>query len=119
MSRSLYAPLYTVIDDVAMGANINGKATDVSRRDEIFYDVEWSAGAVPIGAMTFEWSDTNDVNSIWKPLDFGQPISITGNTGNHQVLISKVNFKYVRPVYTRTSGDGTLKVGIRSSAKGV
>src|SRR3990167_3196143 len=95
---------FTAINEVALAASKTGEYTDVEMHDRAFYDVVWSGGVLPVGVLKFEISNDANDSTSWKELDFGASIDITGASGEHQVLIQEITWKYIRPVYTRTSG---------------
>lgn len=101
-----------------MSGDITSAATQVEWLDNLGIQAHWS-GTSPAGEIIIE--GTNDqvldpqhplASPNWVALDFGQTISITGNTGDDFYNINQFPFTAVRVRYVRTSGTGTLVVKI-------
>lgn len=104
-----------------MSGNITGEATDVLFLDNVCYEAVWS-GASPDGELIIEVTGDNitetGVVPTWIELDFGAPIPITGNSGNHLINVNQTPFRYIRPRYARSSGTGTLNIKLTSKQGG-
>jgi hypothetical protein len=89
-------------------ASTTSNITTVTNLDNLGLVCSWS-GTSPVGAIAIQAS--ND-SSTWVALDFGSTIAISGNTGSHLINIKNIPYCYVRAVYTKTSGIGTLGLSI-------
>jgi len=96
-----------------MSATITGPKTVVEQFDAVSFFLEFTG--TPTGTFTIEWSN-DDIN--WYALDFGSTISAVGAAGNHKIDINLITFKFLRVVYTRTGGVGSLDAIIKSTTKG-
>lgn len=89
-------------------------STNVNFQDNQGIIVTWT-GTSPVGVLTFEVS--ND-GLTWVALDFGTPIAISGNSGNHLVNINQISCSNLRATYTKTSGTGVLLASLTSKQCG-
>jgi len=118
MSRKNLIYNFKAIDNGSMAtAQIVGLQTDVSPFDTITYDIHWSAGAFINGEVIIEHSKDG---LTWTTLDFGALIVITPENGSHQLIITEVGFKFLRPTYTKTSvsATGNITISIFCTNKG-
>lgn len=93
-----------------LSANVTTDITNVQFLDNIGIQIAW-IGTAPVGEIFVQTSNDYIVNLIpgtWTDLDFGTPINITGNSGNHIININQVPFVAIRLFYSRTSGTGTM-----------
>jgi hypothetical protein len=98
---------FKAVDAGDMAGNITGKESNTASLDFACYFVSWT-GTSPVGVLKFEALELED--GTWTQIDFGSTIAISGNTGSHQVVFNSMPFAKIRPVYTRTSGIGTLTI---------
>lgn len=98
-------------------ASITGLETTVAQTDVVQYDVEWSGATATSGDITIQ--GTID-GTNWFDLDFGTTISMTGASGNHQLIIRQVSMVKLRPVYTQTNpaATGTLLINLFATTVG-
>jgi len=119
--RNIIEP-YKIFDNADMSANINQGLpyTTIDKIDRISIDLDWT-GTAPVGELIVEVSylipRTTDYTP-WRPLDFGSTIDITGNTGNHQIVIQDPPFQKIRISYVATSGTGNLTAVFYAMSKG-
>ena len=106
---------YRLVDAVAMGADITSDKLDIDPTDILNFLVAWSAGATPVGTIEIQYS--ND-NITWRPLNFGSSIAVSGNSGDHDIMVEKCNYKYLRFFYDRSSGNATMNVEVRGKTIG-
>lgn len=119
MGRSYRVPSYQ-LENQSLAASFNSERTNVLHKDRILYNLTWSNGSSLNGTIKVQFSNDDDENNAtWYDLDFGSTISLTGTSGNHQILITMATFKYVRLSYTYTAGSGDLVAFIGMSAEGV
>lgn len=78
--------------------------------------VVWSGSGTPIGIFSLQGSnDSGDIGSgqgVSQPVNFtpitNSPQSISGNTGSILYDITECSYRWVRLVYTATSGTATI-----------
>jgi len=98
------------LQDLDISANLTTEITNVENSDNIGIQLIWN-GAAPSGEVFIEVSNDYEKNinpGTWTELDFGVPILITGNSGNHIININLVPFSDLRLRYESTSGTGTM-----------
>ena len=103
-----------------MGASIASDTTDVNDFDELYMELEWSAGSSPVGEL-FVLARTDlggGVYTAWSALDFGAQILVSGNSGKHTINFESVPFSQIMVSYVRTSGSGTLDVWVSGKTQG-
>jgi len=108
-----------VIDAASMAASITSAPTQIAFLDNIYYQVEWS-GTSPVGSMSVEVSSSYDQRlgtGSWDAVVLPVTPSIAANTGSISIDLNQLGAPWVRLVYTRTSGTGTMTAYI--SAKSV
>lgn len=86
-------------------AQVISSTTEVLYTDNIGVIVSWS-GTAPVGQLFFEVYER--FQQIWVPLDFGNAIAISGNSGSHDISINQLPWGRIRARYVKTSGTGTL-----------
>lgn len=106
MARKNLIPSFKLIDAEAMDGNITSEVVNVQNMDIASIHLAWSAGSTPVGTVTVQ--ARNGASDTWYDLDFGSAISVSGNSGDHQIILSEMPFTDIKVTYTRSSGDGTL-----------
>jgi hypothetical protein len=104
-----------LISAVSMGATITSSVIDVLQTDNIGLQVTWTS-ANAVGTITVEGSvdyDPHFETGTFYALTF-DPVLTQPNSdnGGYLVNINQFPWPYVRVVYTRSSGTGTLTVNI-------
>lgn len=93
-----------------ISGNVITEPTNTENSDNIGIQLVWS-GTAPSGEVFIETSNDYEPNvdpGTWTSLDFGVPILITGNSGDHIININLVPFANIRLRYETASGNGTL-----------
>lgn len=116
MGRSYRAPVFNQID-ANISADTVGVFTNIEHRDRIFYDVTWSNGIGFSATLIVQYSLDDGEN--WTTLDFGSVISLSGASGDHQILINHATFKLIRVALTGVAGSADVVASVKSSAEGV
>ena len=109
MARKNIVPSFKMLDGVDASTNQTSKIVNVQNMDKAAIHVEW-AGASPAGTITVE--ARNGENDSWYELDFGSAISVSGNSGDHQIIFNELPFTDIRLQYASSSGTGTLDATI-------
>lgn len=112
-----------------MSANITGATTILQSLSEVSYSIAWT-GTSPVGVFSVEASNDCTVEATggvsggtWNkvPLQLSDgtittDIPVTGNSGNGFVEVETAAYA-LRPVYTATSGTGTITVKVNGKVK--
>lgn len=104
-----------MIDSGDLSANITSNITNVSNLDKGSIHVSWT-GSSPSSTLVVQARNGEDAS--WYELSFGSTISISGNSGNHQLVLEEMPFTDIRIVTTFTSGTGSLDATITSKTVG-
>lgn len=120
MSRKSVVAGFPMIQSGDLSANITSEIVSVKNLDNASIIVTWT-GATPIGVLTVEARNNGKGGATpepWYTLDMGAAITISGNSGNHQLIFNLLPFTDLRLIYTATSGTGTLDAVITSKVSG-
>lgn len=122
MSRKNHIKHYKMLDAVDITTNQTSDKTNVEPVDQGTININWS-GTSPVGVLTVEACNCSDIEitqgtAVWITLDFGVPINITGNTGDHQIIFDSMPFRYMRLVYSATSGAAALTAQFQANSTG-
>lgn len=115
MSRKSVVPSYKMIDSGNLASNITSSIVSVKNLDKASIHVEWS-GAAPVGTLSVEARNGEADN--WYALDFGSAISVSGNSGEHQIVFNELPFTDIRLQYSFTSGTGSIDAFITAKVVG-
>ena len=107
-SQPIFSLNNSVIIDASMGASVNSNVQEISECNCIAVQVIWSAGSNPIGSVKLQAS----LDNITFTDISGTSLSVSGNSGSHFYNFDRPGFPYLRVVYTRTAGSGTLNAKI-------
>ena len=88
----------------SMAATVTGPSTNILHTDRVGYQIVFTG--TPTGTFTAEVS--ND-ETTWEPLTLSVGITAAGSADNH-FIDCETAAKFIRLVYTRSSGTGTLDV---------
>ena len=120
-SRPNFGPFQS-IDNGDMSANISGAVTVIKATSMVGYSFSWS-GTSPVGTISIQVSNDYEVanngsvlnSGTWNilPLEYGgtvvTAIPLSGNTGTGFIDIGALSGYAIQPIYTFTSGTGTLQ----------
>jgi hypothetical protein len=115
MGRKSVMPGFAMIDQQSLASNITSSVVSVKNLDYASIHVEWT-GTSPVGTLTVE--ARNGETDSWYELDMGSAISISGNSGDHQLVFNLLPFTDLRLQYAATSGSGTLNAEISMKVTG-
>jgi hypothetical protein len=101
-------------------SSITSAVTNIQFLDDINIQYIWSAGSSPVGTIAVQVSSNyaqdsqgNVSNSgTWTSLSLSSTPSISGNSGSGVIEMTQLGSVWIRTVYTRTSGSGTLNAYI-------
>ena len=101
---------FKIFDDVDASGNQTSPIVYVPFLDNVGIIVAWSGSSLD-GELSVEVSNQqeNPQESMqWAKLDFGGPILIVGDSGDHLINCNNVPFNALRLQYAANSGTGTL-----------
>jgi hypothetical protein len=106
-TKRVIAP-FPVIEGVMPNGVTTGKNVHVLFLDYALFDINWS-GNTTNGVVTFQI--LKDGKDTWETLAIpGEPVAVSGSTGNHKVLFESLLFKEIRAIYTSNSGGETVSI---------
>lgn len=122
MAYNLLIP-YKIIDAVSMAASVTSSIAPIQEQDNIGVQLHWTGS--PVGAFTIEVSMDHKQDSQgnvqvagnWISLTLDPTITASGSGDDAYIDLNQLSAPYVRVVYTRTSGTGSLTAYI--TGKGV
>lgn len=94
--------------DMSVAGTQTSNITEIINMDNVAIVASWT-GSSPVGTLLVQVS--ND-QVVWQNLDFGSAISISGNSGSHDLIMNQLPHTYIRAAYVKTSGTGTLACSI-------
>lgn len=106
---------FKMIDAGAMSADITSAATNVINLDQASIHLRWN-GTSPSGSVVVE--ARNGEKDPWYALDMGGTISISGASGDHQIVFAEMPFTDIRLRYVRVSGTGSLDATLSAKQVG-
>lgn len=115
MGRKNVLKSFKMIDSGDLSGNITSSVTSVINMDKASVHLNWS-GSSPVGTVTVEARNGED--NPWYELDFGSTISISGNSGDHQLVLNELPFTDIRLQFASTSGTGNIDAIITSKVTG-
>jgi hypothetical protein len=100
-------PSGTLAGTMATTATIYSNILDVSRMDNIGFEIAWSG--TPTGTLSVVTSNSA-IN--WNALTFSNPTLAqpNGSAAGMSISLNQLPFKYVLLIYTNASGSGSLTV---------
>ena len=120
MSRKNVLKTYKIWDSADLSGNLTSGNTSVINLDNASIYVSWS-GTAPSGEIVVQGTnDDPDKNAspTWKDLDFGSTITVSGASGNHDLILNSLPFNSLRLKYNRTSGSGSIIATITAKTQG-
>ena len=115
MARKHVVYGYDAFDAVSLSSSQTSAEIEVGQTDYGSIYIFWT-GSSPSG--TIEVQAKNGAAGTYRPLDFGATISISGASGNHELILTEMPFTYIRLVYTRSSGSGSMTANVTLKSKG-
>lgn len=117
-----FLPPNLIVDDGDMTqATITSDVTDIRYLDNI--SIQCIFTGTPTGSFALEGSlDYYKINGAvqntgtWTPITLSSTPAASGSAGNILLDLNQLSFPYIRIVYTKTSGTGTLNVYISGKA---
>lgn len=105
MGRKNIVKSFAMFDSTDISTNQTSEITRVITLDQASIHLSWT-GTSPVGTITVEARNGDD--DSWFELDLGGTVSISGNSGDHQIIFSEMPFTDIRLQYASTSGTGNM-----------
>lgn len=117
MARKNIIPSYDMLTDISpsMASTITSNVVNVQNMDKASIHVAWS-GTSPVGTITVQ--SRNGVDDSWNDVSFGSAISVSGNSGDHQIIFNELPWTDIRFIYSASSGTGTLIASLTAKQVG-
>lgn len=115
-------PPYLAINAGNLGANITSPVTNVKFHRVVSIQLTAAAGSTAVGSWVVQVSNDITQDPVlnppvnWIPLTIVPPLNFTGSAQTIGTGFDKFAWAWIRLVYTRTSGTGTVNAVI--SAQG-
>lgn len=103
------------ITSASMGADVTSAVTNIQMLDNIGFQVVWTG--TPVGSFDVqvslnytqdEWGNVSNAGD-WSSIGLTPAPSASGSAGSAYIDINQISAPWIRLVYTRTSGTGTLQ----------
>ena len=124
MGRKNVVRSYKMFDAVTISTDQSSTATNVLNLDNASIQVIWSGGGTPVGTITVEATNIDpdlpsfDSTTDYVTLTLSGTIAVSGNSGNHSIILEEMPFYAIRLIYTSTSGTATMSAYLSSKTIG-
>lgn len=106
-----------------MSASITSSVIEVKEQDNIGFQASWTG--TPVGGVSLQVSMdfARDLNGnvtnpgTWTTITIGPLVTAAGTPDNAYIELNQISTPYVRMVYTRISGTGTMTANV--TGKGI
>lgn len=115
MGRKSILNSYKMFDNVDISTNQTSNFTSVKNLDKAVIHIVWS-GTSPVGTVTVQTRNAD--TESWKDVDMGGTISVSGNSGSHQLMFNEMPGIDLQLTYTASSGTGNLTASITAKVLG-
>lgn len=115
MARKHLIYSYPFFDAAIVSASVDSASSKVDQLDNASIDLEWSASTL---SATVQVQAKNGDNADWRTLDFSSPITISGASGSHEIILLMMPFTDLRLHITVSSGSGTVSAILTSKSVG-
>lgn len=113
MSYNILFPFHFLING-DMSGNVTSPAVEIREQDNIGFQFNWTGTAVGTFSIQVSVDHKQDgVGNImavgtWITLPISPSVTAAGSADSAYIDINQISAPYIRAVYTRTSGIGTL-----------
>lgn len=115
MGRKSTVESFNMFKDADISTNATSEVVNTLRQDKASIHISWS-GSTAVGTITVE--ARNGENDSWYEINMGGTISVSGVSGDHQLLFNELPFTDVRLQYTSTSGTGNINAYLTMKVTG-
>lgn len=120
-SKNFLSPVKIIDAGDMSQASITSSVTDIRYLDNV--SIQCIFTGTPTGSFALEGSlDYYKINGAvqntgtWTPITLSSTPAASGSAGNILLDLNQLSFPYIRVVYTKLSGTGTLNVYISGKA---
>jgi hypothetical protein len=114
MSYNLLRPVKIITAGDMSAASITSSAAEIKLQDNIGIQLSWTGS--PVGTFAVQISADHNEDSMgnvitagnWISLPLNPAIVASGSADNAYIDLNQQSAQYIRVVYTKTSGTGTL-----------
>jgi len=93
-----------------MSGDFTTEPTNILYMDNASLICTWT-GTSPVGAISVQVSnDSSNPPTKWETLTLDGTATVTGNSDNGSINLNQLSFAWIRTVYTRASGTGTMTI---------
>lgn len=120
MARKNIILTHKIFQSTDISTNQTSGNTNTANLDSGSIYVEWT-GSSPVGVLTVEATNddpTSPAGAVYRELSFGNAINISGNSGNHELILNQLPFRAFRLVYTASSGTGSITATLTAKTLG-
>ena len=119
MGRKNVVKTYKIMEEADLSGNIESSVTNVINLDSGSIHIIWT-GSSPVGTITVEATndDPESSSAQYRELGLGSAISISGNSGEHDIVFTYLPFRAIRLIYTRSSGTGSISATLSAKTLG-
>lgn len=115
MAYNLLLPV-SVVTNGNMTSSITSAVTEIENQDNIGIQMVWTGAPVGVFdvqiSMTFKEDAFGNITNpgTWTSIPLSPSISASGSPDNAYIDLNQLSATYIRVVYTRGSGSGTLNI---------
>ncbi len=95
-----------LVSGASMAASITGPIVNLNNVAGYAIQFAWSGGATPVGTVSLQVS----LDGVNFTALTGATASVSGNSGNAVFTSGNAYYLYVQPIYTFTSGTGSMTI---------
>lgn len=115
MARKNVIKGFKPMDAADISGNVESTVVNLINMDKAAFHVTWT-GTSPVGTLAVKAKNGED--DSFYDLDSLDAISITGNSGEHVIMLLEISFTEVKLVYTSSSGTGSMTVNMTAKQIG-
>lgn len=115
MARKHLIYSYPFFDAQVVAASSFSAASKVDQLDNASIDLEWTSSTLN---ATVEVQAKNGDNADWRTLEFSNPITISGASGSHEIILLMMPFTDLRLHIIVAAGSGTITAVLTSKSVG-
>lgn len=102
---------------VVVNSDYTGETINVSQTDDLSFHFQWRSSTLTATLFVQARNGTSGQDD-WRNLDFGSSITISGASGEHEILLSEMPFTNVRLFIDVASGSGQVGATFTSKSFG-
>ncbi len=107
-----------VSSTLSLGASFNTEPSNILFTDNVSIIATWT-GTSPVGVLTVQVSnDSSAAPTKWETLTLDGTASVSGNSDNGTINLNQLSYAWLRLVYTRGSGVGSMTIDLTSKQLG-